>query len=64
MKVFLEKEKKHKKLVFNGTTGSLLKKLKTNPESVLVIRNDELVTLDTQLKDSDSITILSVISGG
>ena len=33
-------------------------------ESVLVIRNDELVTRDARLADADTVEIRPVISGG
>lgn len=46
------------------TVRQLLKKLDLLPEAVLVIRNDELVTEDEQLRDEDIIEIRSVISGG
>ena len=64
MKVFIEAENKNKKLKFNGTATQLLSKLKINPETVLVAKNDELVSEDEKLEDNDDIKLLSVISGG
>lgn len=46
------------------TVAALLERLEINPESVLVIRNDELVVRDARLTDSDRIEIRPVISGG
>lgn len=42
----------------------LLRRLELNRESVLVIRNDTLVTGDVMLADGDSVEIRPVISGG
>ena len=42
----------------------LLKELHLNPEAYLVIRNDDLVTDDEVLRDTDTIEIRPVISGG
>jgi len=35
-----------------------------NPESVLVVREGELLTQDTRLRDGDEIRLVAVISGG
>jgi sulfur carrier protein ThiS len=42
----------------------LLNRLDLNRESVLVVRNSELVPGDSMLDDSDVIEIRPVISGG
>ena len=42
----------------------VLKELNLLPESVLVVRGDDLVTEDELLKDDDRIEIRPVISGG
>lgn len=43
---------------------ALLARLELNRESVLVIRNDELVPADALLEDADVVEIRPVISGG
>jgi sulfur carrier protein len=43
---------------------ALLQRLELNRESVLVIRNDELVPGDAVLADADVVEIRPVISGG
>lgn len=64
MKLFVERENFTKQLRFSGTVSKLLRQLKLNPATVLVSRNNNLVTEDDVLKDSDEVKILSVISGG
>jgi len=64
MKLFIEKTNEHKEIEFAGTVNELLKKLNINSEVVLVAKNNELVTEDDQLSKTDTIKILSVISGG
>ena len=46
------------------TVDALLARLELNPESVLVICGDTLVTRDAQLADADVVEIRPVISGG
>ena len=52
-KVFIEKINKTKH-VKASTMQQLIASLKLNPEEVLTIRNNELVTLDTKLSEKDS----------
>ncbi len=44
--------------------GSVLDELGVNPDTVLVIREGELVTRETRLDDADEIEVRPVISGG
>lgn len=46
------------------TADTLLRRLEINPETVLIIRNDELVPRDSRLEDGDRIELRPVISGG
>jgi len=64
MNVLIEKTGKCIKIKFKGDVGLLLSRLKINPETVIVIRNNELVTEKDALNDKDKIKIMSVISGG
>lgn len=64
MKIFLEKENKNLNLKFEGTVKKLLTKLKINIETVIITRDNELISENEKLNDFDSIKILSVVSGG
>ena len=64
MEVFIEKTNERKKLKFSGTVGALLKKMKLNPESVIVVKGRTVVTEKDRVSDKDSVEILSVVSGG
>jgi sulfur carrier protein len=44
--------------------AALLRRLDVNPESVLVIKGDTLVTREDELGDDDEVEIRPVISGG
>jgi sulfur carrier protein len=46
------------------TVSALLQRLEINPESVLVIQGDTLVTRDARLADADVVEIRPVTSGG
>lgn len=64
--VLIEKDNNSTKNInFTGSSvHDLLRQLEINPETVLVTRNDEVITEDVSLKDNDKVEILSVISGG
>jgi thiamine biosynthesis protein ThiS len=64
VELFIEKDNLRKDLRFSGTVSKLLAKLKIAPESVVVVKNNEIVTEDETLSDSDSVELLSVVSGG
>ncbi|MFN3974478.1 MAG: MoaD/ThiS family protein [Dehalococcoidia bacterium] len=44
--------------------ADLLRELGLNPESHVVIRGEELLTRDEWLQDTDTVEIISAISGG
>lgn len=47
-----------------STILSALKKLEILPESVICVRDGDLVTEDTILQEGETIKLVSVISGG
>jgi len=61
----LEKTNTCKKIVFSKkTVAELLLQLKINPQTVLIVRNNQVITEDEKLKNGDSLELLSVVSGG
>ena len=64
MKVFIEKDNKLLELQKAFTASELLKELRINPSTVIIVKNDEVALEDEQLDIDDEIKILSVISGG
>lgn len=64
MNVVLRNPRREIEIAGPLTVAALLDRLELVPESVLVIRNDTLVTKDTRLTDEDRIEIRPVISGG
>ena len=64
MKVVLRNPRRELDVPAPKTVAQLLTRLDVVPESVLVIRNDTLVTHDERLHDDDVVEIRPVISGG
>lgn len=64
MKITSELTSSTTTLDFKGTVNELLNFLNINPETVLITRNDEVLTEDIELTNEDHINILSVVSGG
>ena len=63
VKIFIEKEDKNTE-VKASTVKEALTILNINPETVLAVKNDELLNLNDSLQEQDKIKLLSVISGG
>jgi sulfur carrier protein ThiS len=64
MKVRLRNPTRDVEISGPKTVGALLEALAIVPESVIVILNDELVTRDARIADSDDIEVRAVTSGG
>jgi sulfur carrier protein ThiS len=64
MKVVFLPQKREQEIAGEHRVGDLLRKLNLLPGTVLVIRNDELLTSEDTVADSDTIEIRNVISGG
>ena len=61
--VYLERINKYE-TVYADTISEILQKLKINPQTILITKNNNLITEDAKLQDNDKIKFLSVISGG
>jgi sulfur carrier protein len=64
VKVVLRNPRRELDLTAPKNVAQLLASLDVVPESVLVIRNDTLVTRDERLADDDVVEIRPVVSGG
>ena len=64
MKILLRNPRREVEIRGPLTVDVVLQRLEINRESVLVIRGDTLVPVDTMLDDADQIEIRPVISGG
>jgi sulfur carrier protein len=64
MKVVLRNPRRELDIDGATTVDALLAQLDVVAESVLVIRNDELVTRDARLAADDVVEIRPVVSGG
>jgi sulfur carrier protein ThiS len=64
VKVRLRNPDREVEVVGGRPVGSVLDELGVNPDTVLVIREGELVTRETPLDDADEIEVRPVISGG
>ena len=64
MKVILRNPRREVEVAGRRRVRELLKDLDILPETVLVIRGDELITADTVVGDEDVIELRPVISGG
>ena len=63
MRVYLERTKKLIEL--RARSGrELLKQLSLPEAEVILVRNNEVVLPEEELRETDDITILSVVSGG
>jgi len=60
-----EREQTTQKVFFQKKTlGELLNQLNINPETVIAVKNNIVITEDEELKENETIELLSVISGG
>lgn len=64
MKIIIDKTNEKKDIEFTGKAIELLKILQINPETVIIAKNNELITVNDSISNKDTIKILSVISGG
>jgi sulfur carrier protein len=64
VKVLLRNPRRELEIDAPRTVEQLLTRLDVVPETVLVIRNDTLVTRDERLSEDDVVEIRPVVSGG
>jgi len=60
-----EREQTTEKIFFQKKTlGELLNQLRINPETIIAVKDNTVITEDEELEDNETIELLSVISGG
>jgi sulfur carrier protein len=64
MKVVLRNPRREVEVAGNRRVKDVLRELNILPETVLVIRGDDLVTADQMLRDEDVVELRPVMSGG
>jgi sulfur carrier protein len=64
MKVLLRNPRREVEVAGNRRVKDVLRELEILPETVLVIRGDDLVTADQMVGDTDTIELRPVMSGG
>ena len=64
MKVVLRNPRREVEVAGNRRVKDVLRELQIIPETVLVIRGDDLITTDQMVRDDDVIELRPVMSGG
>ncbi len=57
-------EKQELEVAGNRPLEAVLAELGINPETVVVVRGEELLTRDALVREEDTIEVISAISGG
>ena len=57
-------ERKEVEVKGNRPLGGVLEELGLNPETVVAVRGEELLTLEDEVREEDTLEVLSAISGG
>ncbi len=60
----LKYRKQEWELEGNLTVRQAIEQVGLNPEAVLAVRDGQLLTEDTRLRDGDQVRLVAVISGG
>jgi sulfur carrier protein len=64
VKVVLRNPRREVEVAGNRRVKDVLRELDIIPETVLVIRGDDLITTDQMVRDDDVIELRPVMSGG
>jgi sulfur carrier protein len=64
VKVVLRNPRREVEVTGNRRVKDVLRELNIIPETVLVIRGDDLITTDQMVRDGDVIELRPVMSGG
>ncbi len=64
MKVYIERDDDWRTVSFSGSAADLCRMLSVNPQTVLVVKDDELVPEDEDITGAEEIKLITVVSGG
>ncbi|MFQ5989830.1 MAG: MoaD/ThiS family protein [Candidatus Methylomirabilales bacterium] len=64
MKVIIRRPRREVEMSGSRRVRDLLKELQINPETVLVVRGEDLLTPDEVIKDEETVEVVPAISGG
>jgi len=64
VRVFLERENRTESIGFEGSAKELCDKMGVNVQTVVIVKNNGIITESDDIKDNDEVKLLSVISGG
>jgi sulfur carrier protein len=64
MKVIIRRPRREVEILGSRRVRDLLRELQINPETVLVVRGQDLLTPDEVVKDDETVEVVSAISGG
>ena len=64
MHVYIERSNKHHEIDFSGTGEQLCKEMNINPQTVLILKDGELVTEDVDVSQAKEVKLITVVSGG
>ncbi len=64
MKVIIRRPRREVQMPGNRRVRDLLQELQINPETVLVVRGEDLLTPDELIRDEETVEVVPAISGG
>ena len=64
MKVIIRRPRRDVDMPGSRRVRDLLQELQINPETVLVVRGEDLLTPDELIKDDETVEVVPAISGG
>ncbi len=64
MKVIIRRPRREVQMPGSRRVRDLLQELQINPETVLVVRGEDLLTPDELIRDEETVEVVPAISGG
>lgn len=64
MQVYIERSDEHHELEFSGSAEALCDHFDVNPQTVLILKDGQLITEDVDVDGAKEIKLITVVSGG